>query len=163
MNLPSYRKIHLNSADPELIKSQLEKLNFQERPYVIIITHMPDSELVCLGHLDQFFGKNEKTQLPYPPYILTNVKKNFSNLNIVHDESKLPKLYQFKERALNSKETSMFNRLTLLRKNLENLSVSQGNQILQRYGAHNRVLFEKEKELSFYQNILNTLENSDAS
>ena len=161
MAIPSLKKISINSADPEILTAQLDNIDFRSRPHILSLHAVSESQQVCLDFINEYFRKYPYKLLPYPPYVLTNIKDNQSIVRLISSEEQLPKLYKIKERPLNHKETNLLNRIELLQKNFSHINLYESQATLDSYSSHQRDLKKIQLEINFLDKLSQSLEDEN--
>lgn len=159
MAFPSFKKITLNSSEPDLLIAQLDQLDFRSRPHILSLHKLPSQQEACIQVIGKYFQDHPQKLFPYPPYVLTTVKSSpFKEVSLINSEDQLPKFFKVKERPLNHKETNLMNRIELQQKNFRNINMFEALDTISKYADNHRELAKIQSEIDYLDHLFAELE-----
>lgn len=153
MTLPNYKNIIIKNPTKDSIFEQLSRVNWSQSPMVLTVSQLEENQFQALEHIDSFFNERPKINLPYAIYVLGDCPDYTGPLYITSEIGNLPKFYNFKSRSLNTKESSMMNKVLLKRENLSNLRSSEYLPILESYAKEHKKINFITQELEYLKNL----------
>ncbi|MDP7320434.1 MAG: hypothetical protein QF441_07480 [Bacteriovoracaceae bacterium] len=153
MNIPCYKFVRLAGATQEQVFSVLRNVSFKEAPVVIQVEHLDSDQITALKNIELFYNNYSLGKLPYGLYILSSEKKYDGHLTVINSQKKLPDFYKHKNRALNSKENLLMNKVNLKRTNLANIRPDEYELTLKIYANGQKALYYLNSEYEYLKKI----------
>jgi hypothetical protein len=159
MNLPVYQHINLKSASLEDLGHILHQDLNLKHPVVINLKNLDlDQQREVIGLIENYYtGQNISFNYPYPVYLLSHHEPSITKVVLIQDQQELPKFYTQRDSKMNVKESHLAGKNRLLQQEVKNSDASANLSDMQNYGEAHRIIYELEKERSFYRSILNRL------
>jgi hypothetical protein len=159
MNLPVYQHINLKSASLEDLGHLLHQDLNLKQPIVINLKNLDiDQQREVIGLIENYYaGQNISFNYPYPVYLLSHHEPSITKIALIQDLQELPKFYTQRESKMNVKESHLAGKNRLLQQEVKNSDASANISNMQNYGDAHRIIYELEKERTFYRSILNRL------
>ena len=159
MSLPVYQNITVRSSSLEELNALLNPDMNLKHPVVINLKNLDqDQQRETIGVIENFFvSSNLSYTFPYPVYIITDHEISISKMQILQDTSRLPKFFTQRDTKMNVKESHLVSKNKLLQQEVKNSDASSNRSELENYGENHRMIYELERERSFYRSILNGL------
>jgi hypothetical protein len=140
LSFPVYKKISLNSHQKRLIHSQLDQIDFGERPLVFELGHMIKNQDEALANLESYFEEHSINIFTYPIVVLANIPNYLGKLNILSNIKNLPQFFKIKTKQLNAKENQKLNYVELKQTHMKNMQLNEFQPILDEYTrTHKRI------------------------
>lgn len=159
MSLPIYQNITVRSSSLEELNALLNPDMNLKHPVVINLKNLDqDQQRETIGVIENFFvSSNLSYTFPYPVYIISDHELSISKMPILQDTSRLPKFFTQRDTKMNVKESHLVSKNKLLQQEVKNSDASSNRSELENYGENHRMIYELERERSFYRSILNGL------
>ena len=149
MLVPTFKTISINSAEKRMIDAQLDQYEFGTYPYILTINEIIEGQLECLTNIEEYIEEKEITLIPYPIYIIGDIKNYKGKLEVFSSKKEIPRFYNQKERVLNSKEEQIFNKVQLKQRNLNSIQSIDFTPTLKEYARTHKKINELELELHY--------------
>jgi hypothetical protein len=94
IRLPYLREIVLPKGEKEQYQSYLSKVDNRVSPYLINLLNFDEIEYAFLEKIELYLKKKCKSfTLPYPIYLLTNIKQYSGSLHLINHRKDIPSFY----------------------------------------------------------------------
>lgn len=153
MTLPCYEFIKIESHQPEKLYEQLVPLKFGTLPIVLVIDHLAQNQLSILIEIEKYFEHHKYPTLPYSIYIIADCPDYNGPLFTAKSTKYLPQFFNKKPKALNSKESSFYNKIQLKQENFKNLNSKEYTEILRNFSTGHRSISQKQNFLVYLEKI----------
>jgi len=159
MSLPVFQNITVRSSSLDELNSLLNPDMNLKHPVVINLRNLDqDQQRETIGVIENFFvSSNLSFQFPYPVYIISDHETSISKMPIIQDPTRLPRFFTQRDSKMNVKESHLAGKNKLLQQEVRNSDASSNRSELETYGENHRIIYELERERSFYRSILNGL------
>ena len=159
MNLPVYEHVHIKTDSTEEILSKISTDMNMKSPIAIHLESLTrEEQRETIGLIENYFEtENISTKFPYPIYLISELESSITGMSLVKRQEELPKFFQQKEGRMNVKETHLAIKNRLLHQEIRNVDPEVMKKELGTYGSTHRLLYEAEKESSFYKSLLQKL------
>jgi hypothetical protein len=155
MNVPSYQ--YLKVFELEDLRRELLKYNPLRHPLVIYIKEIENEEQ-ALDLISDLINQKKFGNIPYPIYVISNIKKYLGSLILFDKTEKLPQFYNKKYRQPNSKELKVLDKTSLLNERFKFIKMNENKLILMEFAKHHKNLNVLSREGIFLENLLNKLD-----
>ena len=154
MSLPIYKRIKINSAQQKHIQSQLDLLDFGQKPFIFeIAEHISESHEVLMHIEDYLFEHDINTHI-YPIFVLSQVSDYLGPLNIIKDTQKLPMYYKHKTKQLNAKENSRNKVVELKQTQLASIRRSDFAPTLYNYSKNHKEILISQRKNHYFESLI---------
>lgn len=161
MGLPLHKTIKINGVDEEFVLSQLDNIDFSERPITLDLLHLGTDQLTVIEVIDQFFYSSGHNFLSYPVYVLSTCPDYDGQLRVISDEQHLPKFFFRKVRSLNVKENNLVKKAKLIQESFANIQVDEAYPLLEEYSRTHEIIEKLAIEEHFYQKLTQKLKEEN--
>ena len=155
MQVPSYQ--YLKTFELEDLRRELIKYNPLRHPLVIYIKEIEEEEK-ALELIQDILSEKKFNALPYPVFVVTNIKKYIGDLVLFDKIEKLPQFFNKKYRQPNSKELKVLEKTYLINDRFKFINVYENQNIIRDFAKHQKNLNILCKEGLFLENLLNKLD-----
>ena len=162
MSLPIYHHIHLKTEDALEIASRLTPEMNLKSPVVFHLENYDlDKQREIIGVIENYFDVNNVSfRFPYPVYFISGLETSVSKMSVFASADRLPKFFTQKEGRMNVKETHLALKNRLLHQEIRNVDPAALQSDLETYAQTHRLIYETEREASYYKQLLQKLQTS---
>lgn len=159
MSLPVYQNINLKSASHEDLGHILNQdLNLKHPVSINLKALDLEQQREVIGLIENYYAsKNLSFKFPYPIYLISDHEPSISKISLLQDLQELPKFFSQRDSKMNVKESHLAGKNKLLQQEVKNSDASANIKDVANYGEAHRIIFELERERTFYRSILNRL------
>ena len=155
MNLPVYNEIKLDLNDPERIYQELKESRAGKSPCFIKMTELSEDKLkftlsIVSSQLEQL---NIDPKIPYPIYIITDVKLEHDDFSLVPSEGLLPSYYKIRVKQPGTKESALIQKIQILSEKIRNYLDEDKKYDLEKYALYSREIYKMKRQEMFWDEI----------
>ncbi|WP_127715891.1 hypothetical protein [Halobacteriovorax sp. HLS] len=163
MRIPIYEELILNQYNVEYLREELGKSKLGLIPMYTSLHLISDKERPTAAmNIEQVLKELEiHPRYPYPFYIISETPIRSISITVVEHVQNLPLHYFKKAKRLKNKELALLNKATLLAEKVVNNDLYQKEIDLKEGYTHQVLLYRKSKELNFYENVLEELDQKE--
>ena len=159
MKLPTFKELKLTNYN---VSELVESLKLQEAglypTYLVLNTNSEEETREVLDNLAGAFAQlNINPKFPYPFYAITDKVAYHKSVPICSKISKLPSHFAKDSKRIKGRELAMLNRTNLLKDKVVNLPFYERLTKLKKGLSGQRELYEKTKQLHYYETLLENL------
>jgi hypothetical protein len=155
MNLPVYFEIKLDLNDPEKIYQDLKNSKAGKSPCFIKIEDLSKDKLkfvleIIFNQLEQL---NIDSKIPYPIYIISNIKLEHPHFSIIQSESMLPSYFKIRIKQPGTKESALIQKIQILSEKIRNYLDEDKKNDLMKYTEYSREIYKSKKQEIFWDEL----------
>lgn len=160
MRIPIYEELILDEYSTEYLTNKLSKSKVGQVPMYVSFHDISPKERPTAAMNIEFVMKqlNIHPNYPYPFYIISETPLRSIIISVFDVVESLPSHYFKRAKRLKNKELALLNKSTLLAEKVINNDLYDKVEALKEGYEGQRLLYQRSKELSFYEKVLVDLE-----
>jgi len=161
MRIPIYEEVTADNFDLTNLCELFATKKLGKVPMYIVLHHLSGEELdnALTNITEALIMLNIHPKVPYPFYVVTKSIPHLKDLSVVPSVEDLPRHFHNKARRLRSKELALLSKCSILSKKVNNLNVHQRFRQIKKTAAPQKQLFEYCKQVHFFQQIIDGVNN----
>ncbi|MCO4793384.1 MAG: hypothetical protein KC493_06725 [Bacteriovoracaceae bacterium] len=161
MRIPIYEEISPEEFELSYLCNLFSTKKIGKVPMYIVLHQLTGEELeTALTNITEaLIMLSIHPKFPYPLYIVSNSIDHHKDLSVVPSVDALPRHFHQKARRLKSKELGLLSKCSILSKKVQNLNIHQRFRQITKSATPQRQLFDKCKEVYFYERITDGIYN----